>query len=134
MKRKGKWKEKILFFMRDRYGQNDVLNKHILFFGFLSLVIYPFTNHLFWLVLSLILLAYSYFRMLSKNKSARKKENEAYQKWLSPIRFQFVKYKNKETYRYLKCSNCKQKIRVPRNQGEIRVTCPKCSHTKDIKT
>ncbi|MFW7433386.1 hypothetical protein [Vagococcus carniphilus] len=73
MKRKGKWKEKILFFMRDRYGQNDVLNKHILFFGFLSLVIYPFTNHLFWLVLSLILLSYSYFRMLSKNKSARKK-------------------------------------------------------------
>ncbi|MEG0256125.1 MAG: hypothetical protein RR554_09875 [Vagococcus sp.] len=134
MKQQNKWREKIVYFMKDRYGQNDVLNKHILFLSFVSLIIYPFTNYYIFLIISLLLLSYSYFRTLSKNKEARKKENEAYRKKLSPIRFQLLKFKNRDSYRYLKCPNCKQKIRVPKNKGTIRVTCPKCHHEKEMKT
>ncbi len=134
MKPQGKWKGKVSYFMRSRYGQNDVLNKHILFFSFISLIIYPFTTHVLGLVLSILLLAYSYFRIFSKNISARKKENETYKRWLSPIRFQIEKFKNRKNYRYLKCPNCQQKSRVPKNKGMIRVTCPKCQQVREIKS
>ena len=34
----------------------------------------------------------------------------------------------KKIYRFYKCKQCKQKIRVPRGRGKIEITCPKCQN------
>lgn len=36
------------------------------------------------------------------------------------------KLRERREYRYLTCTQCGQKLRVPRGKGRIRVTCTKC--------
>lgn len=45
-----------------------------------------------------------------------------------------IKRKYKKQYKVVKCSNCKQKLRLPRGQKAIIVTCKKCSHQFKMKT
>lgn len=37
-------------------------------------------------------------------------------------------------YKITKCPSCKQKLRVPRGQGKILVTCRKCATKFDLKS
>lgn len=68
-------------------------------------------------VISLLILGFGIFRMLSKNIPQRKKENS----------FVMDIFSKKEAgYRYFRCPGCSQKIRVPKGKGKIRITCPKC--------
>ena len=32
----------------------------------------------------------------------------------------------RKNYRFYKCPQCKQKVRVPKGRGKICITCPKC--------
>lgn len=36
------------------------------------------------------------------------------------------RWQERKQYRYLTCTQCGQKLRVPRGKGKIRVTCTKC--------
>lgn len=134
MKKKGKFKVIYFEWMKDRYGVNDTLNKHLLFLSILLLIIYPLVNNLLFLILPLALLLMSYFRFYSKNKKQRQDETKKYQKLIDPFKFNWLKVKNRKEYVYLKCSNCGQKIRVPKNKGNIKVICPECQHEKVINT
>lgn len=31
-------------------------------------------------------------------------------------------------YYFIHCPACKTKMRIPKNKGKIKITCPKCSH------
>lgn len=44
------------------------------------------------------------------------------------------KRKYKKQYKIIKCPNCKQKLRLPRGQKSIIVTCKKCSTEFKMKT
>lgn len=81
-------------------------------------------------LITLGLLIYSYYRLLSKKIPERYKENE-----------QFISIKNRvigffknfrynanqaRNYHIYKCPGCGQKIRIPRGKGNIMVRCPKC--------
>lgn len=37
-----------------------------------------------------------------------------------------TRWTERKQYRYLTCTQCGQKLRVPRGKGKIRVTCTKC--------
>lgn len=73
----------------------------------------------------LAVLAWSYFRMFSKNHQKRKNENLKYLKLKQSIKGLFKR--NKSPYRYYKCPKCKTKLRVPRGKGKIRISC-NCGH------
>lgn len=83
---------------------------------------------LYWCGLGLIV--YSYFRMFSRNIPKRYAEN---QKFLN-LRYKTIAKWNltkkhaaeSKTYRFFKCPQCKQKVRVPKGRGKICITCPKC--------
>ncbi len=80
-------------------------------------------------------MAYSFFRMLSSNTSARAEENRKFLMIVERLKgnrqttyqtdFQKPK-KDRKNYKYLKCKNCGAQLRVPKGKGKINVTCPKC--------
>mgnify|MGYP002624877812 CR=1 FL=1 len=81
-------------------------------------------------LVALILIIYSYYRLLSKNIPQRYKENEQYISlknrftgFFRNFKYNVVQAKN---YHIYKCPNCKQKIRIPRGKGNIMIMCPKC--------
>ena len=83
-----------------------------------------------------ILIIYTYFRILSRNISARYAENQKYLKMTAGIRRRLASWKSqlaqRKIYHIYRCPGCKQKIRVPRGRGKIEIRCPKCN-TRFVK-
>lgn len=123
-------KEKLRQFMMGRYGI-DQLGQFLNIATLVLLVIgmfVPIVGILAWAAL-----IYTYYRILSRNTEKRQAENT----WYLQLRQRIVRwfttrrqrFSQRNTYRYLRCPSCKQDLRVPKGQGEINVTCPKC-HTQ----
>jgi len=76
---------------------------------------------------------YAFFRMLSRNKAKRYRENYWFVQKTTPYttkaRQAMVRFKNRKQYRYFNCLNCKSKLKLPRNVGEVTVTCGNCKHS-----
>ena len=124
-------------FMRDffrrlmigRYG-NDGLNRTLSIFGLVCLVVGLFLHPFYWLGIALLVVCY--FRMFSRNTTARYRENIWYYNKTAALRTRLNQYKvrfsRRKIYRYFRCPICKQEMRVPRGRGRISVTCPKCKY------
>ncbi|WP_270567885.1 hypothetical protein [Clostridium beijerinckii] len=118
-------------FMFGRYG-GDELSKALLVLSFILLLVMNFVpNNLRFLVI----LAYTpamicMFRIFSRNIYKRRNENYKYLKIKNKIvmwfRNNINRIKTLKTYKYYTCSNCKQKLRVPRGKGKMSITCSKC--------
>lgn len=126
-------KEKILNFMKDRYG-GDILNTIVLYFsmGFAIINLFKKSNVL--TITSLVLFSIAIFRMLSKNKRKRAMEQLKFFNFISPFYSKLLKFssKDRKNYIYFKCKNCKQELRIPKGKGKIKVICPNCKH-EEIK-
>jgi hypothetical protein len=117
-------------FMAGRYG-TDQLTLALLIAG----MILTFLGDAFvWYSLTLISYAVFFtciFRTTSKNILARQKENIKFLQYWNPLKtWGKTKYsilKSSRNYKYFKCPNCKQELRVPRGKGKIAVTCKKCN-------
>ena len=70
------------------------------------------------ILVSYVLIAWSFFRMLSRNTYKRYQENRKY--------LQLVERIKDREHRYYDCPRCRQPVRVPRGKGKIAITCPKC--------
>lgn len=81
--------------------------------------------------LSYIPMFYYIYRTFSKNIFKRQQENYKYLIFKNLALSKMNAYKKRladsKTYKYFKCPNCKQKLRVPRGNGKITITCPKCN-------
>ena len=69
-------------------------------------------------VLAYVPLIWSIVRMYSRNIEARRRENAAFQRFLTRL-------KDRE-HRYFTFPKCRQTVRVPRGRGKISIRCPKC--------
>ena len=82
----------------------------------------------YWMGIGLMI--YSTWRMFSKNVSARYQENQKYLNFRYGLAVKKDKWKKRwqqrKTYRFFKCPQCKQTVRVPKGRGKICITCPKC--------
>lgn len=81
-------------------------------------------------LLGTALFLYSVFRVFSRNVIKRREENqkllEFRWKIISKFRQKNRKRKDRKNYRYFKCPNCQQNLRIPKGRGKVDVTCPKC--------
>lgn len=75
--------------------------------------------------ISFIFLVYSLFRILSKNRDQRYKENQFFVTFFELIPLNF---KQRKTHRIFMCKKCCKKIRVPKGKGKIEITCPLCKN------
>ncbi len=92
-----------------------------------------FTRATWTSVLALVLLGYSWFRVTSKNVTARAQENSKALKVAGPV-LSFLSnpaatIRETRAYVHLACPSCGQRVRIPRGKGKVRITCPKC-HTR----
>lgn len=130
------WLQKLMI------GRNgpDQLCMGLLFLAFLISLIAGFVNQPIISYLSYIPFLLSIFRMFSKDVNKRRMENYKFMILLSPLYSWFTKninkiksrIKNRKIYKYFKCPNCKQKLRLPKGKGKLNVVCSKCK-TKFLK-
>ena len=87
--------------------------------------------------INLLLLVLSLFRLLSKNKVQRKKENDAFNRILSFFlpKSSIIKRRilEAQTHSFHECQYCGTTLRFPRKRGKFNVTCPVCKHRLTIR-
>ena len=150
-------------FMYGRYGM-DKLNFVLLIIGvainlltsiigrFLIWMMYGWVYTIIWLI-GILPLVFALYRALSRNIHARQKELYRYQRFEQWVKRLFGRgsyhksngrsstvytsgkeVKDRKNYKYFQCPSCRQKIRVPKGRGKIRIHCPKCGHDFEKKT
>ena len=120
--------------MSKRYGMWDKLNQHLFGLLLIGLLIGLFVPMGYGTLLLLVPLIMLYSRFFSKNKEKRRQENEAYQALIRPLTYQVDKWRYRKVYKFVTCQTCRQKLRVPRNKGQLKVTCPTCQTNHNIKS
>jgi len=124
-------------FMMGRYG-TDKLSMALIIAGMISTFIGDVSHSGILITLSYVFFGASIFRILSKDITARQQENYKFLKYYNSLvplaRSKFNVTKDRRTYKYFECPNCKQKMRAPRKKGNIMVTCHKCNNKFNIRT
>lgn len=132
-----------------RYG-NDQLNQAL---GLVAICVSLPTMFLRGGVVRLILTGIStvciviiLFRMLSRNVQARQAENAKFFAFMGKLGRKpgaknagsqtktRITFAERRKYKYFICSQCAQKLRVPRGKGKLRVTCTRCGNKFEIKS
>lgn len=121
-------RDKIIRFMRGRYGIDD-LYRFLFAIYIILLLVNIFVNSIILNVLELFVVLIMICRSLSRKIYKRNKENIRYlkiKKWVIDI-FKGRKRKNSE-YVYKKCHHCKTKLKLPlpTKRGIKHSICPKC--------
>lgn len=98
-----------------------------LFILALALSLVPVTIVFF---ISLAVFAISVFRMFSRNVQQRRKENLMFLRLVNKPKMWYYNLKAERTqsrlYKIFRCSQCGQKLRVPRGKGKVSIKCSKC--------
>lgn len=126
-------------FLQGRYG-TDQFSGFLTWLALFLWIISRMTKYFFLgrvcLTITLLLIIYVDFRILSKNHAKRYQENERYLILTGKARRHVQKWQHRwqmrREYRVFICPSCRQKIRVPRGKGKIAITCPMC-RTEFIK-
>ena len=123
--------------MAGRNG-NDQLNRFLLLADVVLLLLssilsrYSSLGGLFYLLV-LVLLGFTYYRMLSRDLYRRRSENEKYLRMKDRLFAKFrvlrERWKQRKDYKFFSCPSCKAVMRVPRGRGKIRIVCHKCGNS-----
>lgn len=124
-------------FMIGRYGP-DHLGVAMIMLSLVLSFTHTFTRLSLILYIAYAIAALAFFRILSRNISKRRAENDKFIRYWWPIKTKvklfFTTIKQRKTHKFYKCPGCRNTLRVPRRKGTIQVTCPKCSEKFTTKT
>ena len=134
-----RFRERVAAFMYGRYGV-DPLSKFalIVYLVIAALMLFVKSTILYLILqgISLALCIGIFFRMFSRNISARAKENAQYLRIRKRIKekifLQRNKWKYRKTHVYRKCPRCGVQIKLRRIKGDHRCACPKCGESFDV--
>jgi predicted RNA-binding Zn-ribbon protein involved in translation (DUF1610 family) len=128
--------ERFARFMQGRYGIDK------LFYGICGTAIVIsfiniFTRSTVMQILTYLLLIWAFFRVLSKKVSKRAEENRKFckiwDKFTGNFRLLKRMWTDRKTHSYVKCSNCKKILRLPKKKGVHTVKCPNCGDSFRVK-
>ena len=116
-----KFKYALQRFMMGRNG-GDALGWSVLIAGAVCSLLSAIEG-LEWLsLLAFVAVAYTIFRMYSRNVVKRRAENAKFVGFFKKIKTRLTD----REHRYFHCPQCKQTVRVPKGKGTIKIRCPKC--------
>jgi len=128
-------REKLARFMAGRNG-NDQFNMFLLTLALVLLVLGALlrgTVGRIANILVLVLLAYAYFRMFSRNINRRQEENgkfiRARYKFSAVMKLRKEQWVQRKDYKFFTCPSCRTILRVPRGHGKIKIVCRKCGNS-----
>ena len=133
----GDWQRRLMEWLRGRQGPDDLAVFSVNLAIVIVLVnVFARTGWLGWVGLALV--AYAMFRIQSRNLGARARENKAFLRALGPAR-PWVQnpraaWAELRAYKHVRCSSCRQRVRVPRGKGRLRVTCPRCKTKFEVRS
>lgn len=116
----------------------DDLNKLLIIILLFLIIITIFIRNFYLDVMKILLLIIIIFRITSKDKSKRYKENQTYiklkKKLLKPFSNISRNFKDRKEYVYKKCSKCKTtlKLPLPTKRGINHAKCPNCNNRVTI--
>ncbi|GMA47794.1 hypothetical protein [Tetragenococcus muriaticus] len=126
------WQNKLIQFMRGRYGFLDPLNKMLLIVTAVLFILDIFVALPLLGFLPLLLLVIVYYRFFSKRIYVRSNENRKYLRWQNKIKnfFKLRKeaFQYRKLYTYFHCPECKKALRTPKGKGKVKITCSQCHH------
>ena len=122
-------------FMIGRNG-NDELNRFLLAVDMVLILLSVIFSRWIGRVLSpiaLVLLGFTYYRMLSRDLIRRSDENARYlrlrERFLGMIRVRKEQWVQRKDYKFFVCPACKATLRVPKGRGKIKIVCRKCGNS-----
>ena len=122
-------------FMIGRNG-NDELNRFLLATDMVLILLSVIFSRGIGRVLSpiaLVLLGFTYYRMLSRDLIRRSDENARYfrlrERFLGMIRVRKEQWVQRKDYKFFVCPACKATLRVPKGRGKIKIVCRKCGNS-----
>ncbi|MDY5730040.1 MAG: hypothetical protein SPL05_00685 [Eubacteriales bacterium] len=122
--------------LQSSYGA-DLLGKHTIILACVVYILAFVFKSYFLYFLAFLLYALAVFRMFSKNRIQRQKENQMYFQvfygFSLKCKQQWNRLKNFKKYKYLNCPSCKTLIRIPRGSGKGIATCTKCKNKFETK-
>lgn len=118
----------------------DSLNKFLLIILLILVILTIFIRSFILDILKFIFLIIIIFRIVSKNKYQRAKENNQFIKikktLLKPFTNLIRNFKHRKTFIYKKCLKCKTilKLPLPNKRGINHAKCPNCSNRVTLFT
>lgn len=125
-------------------GRNG-LDRYTLFLALISVLFFPYP---YIGIIGAVLLGYAVFRAFSKNIEKRRQELYRFEEinrkvagflakfiyriisWFRKLGTRLKSYKTRlsqrKQYVFLKCPQCKKRLRLPRKKGRLQATCPLC--------
>ncbi len=137
-----------------RYG-NDQLNRALGITSIAFAVVNLFMGrdsvlHKVFLALWLLCFGLMALRMFSRKLDARRRENDMFLRYYLPVKHKFQAWRSgaprakkahtnptfqeRRKYKYFSCTQCAQRLRVPRGKGKLRITCTRCGNQFEIKS
>ena len=116
----------------------DELNRFLIVLDIVLIIISIFIKTFFLDLFKFIFLGIIIFRITSKNKLQRQKENKIYLKTVNlftkPFKNIVRNFKDRKTHVYKRCSKCKTtlKLPLPNTRGINHAKCPECGNRVTI--
>ena len=124
-------------FMVGRYGP-DHLNTAMIALSLVLYLVFGILKLAALMYISYAILALSVYRMLSRNITRRRAENDKFIRYWWPVRIKagraLANIKHRNTHKFYKCPGCGNTLRVPKGKGKLQITCPKCGERFVKKT
>lgn len=118
----------------------DDLNRFLIIIDIILIIVSIFIKTFLLDLSKFIVLGIIIFRLASKNKIQRSKENKLYLKVIKTLTKPFQNiirnWKDRKTHVYKKCSKCKTtlKLPLPKNRGINHAKCPDCGNRVTLFT
>lgn len=130
------FREKLARFMSGRYGIDFLYTATLIICIILALVNMFVHSWIIGIIL-FALAIWATYRAMSRNIYKRKKENDFIVNIKNKLAFTFGtginRFKERKTHVYKKCPKCRAQLRLPRKKGTLKVHCPKCGNSFEIK-
>lgn len=118
----------------------DELNRFLIIIDIILIIVSIFIKAFLLDLFKFIFLGLIIFRIASKNKIQRQKENKIYLKIVNNLTKPFKNivrnFKDRKTHVYKKCSKCKTtlKLPLPNKRGINHAKCPECDNRVTLFT
>ena len=128
---------KMRSFMYGRYGY-DELSRAMSITALICVIVTLFSGWQIFSICALVLWVWALVRSYSRNISKRQMERQSYLQFTGKIKGWFTTKKRawseRKTHCYFKCPGCRKTLRVPKDKGKIKITCPDCKNQITKKT